>query len=210
MYDDPPVDDQILVFTNNREREVKNYYDLPEKVRTDQFYYINAQKAAEGEEGTEFVKYRGNWYDLEDNEGRWTGPGNWDGYYSNSFFSGVVFRYPREEGYPGALISDYVIMGQYYVGQPKWALTGEFRRKSEAIDYLTADGNLAVPCSRYGKDSAECAQVAWRLAYLLCREIGEFPVKRDLLDDVMSLVVNDRDDVAYVIRTYGNRQYRTN
>jgi len=86
--------------------------------------------------------------------------------------------------------------------------------RREAIAYLTTDadtgedtGDLRVPCSRYGANGAECAPVAWRLACLVARETGE-AITTDQLDDAMSLVVNDHGDVAYVIRTYGRRQYR--
>jgi hypothetical protein len=66
-------------------------------------------------------------------------------------------------------------------------------------------GHLSVPCSRYGRTSADCAPVAWRLAYLLARETGE-PITRGGLDHAMSLVVNDHADVAYIVRQYGHRQ----
>ena len=80
-------------------------------------------------------------------------------------------------------------------------------KRSEGLAYLTKDGNLRVPCSRYGSDSVECAEVAWRVAYVLSRETGE-PITRDGLDHAMSLVVNDHDDVAYTIRNYGGGKYR--
>jgi hypothetical protein len=86
-------------------------------------------------------------------------------------------------------------------------------RKSEGIHYLTHDtetgeytGHLYVPCSRYGRNGADCAPVAWRLAYVLARETGE-DIDTDALDYAMSLVVNDHDDVAYIIRTYGHYMY---
>lgn len=86
-------------------------------------------------------------------------------------------------------------------------------KRSEGIEYLTHDsetgeytGGLYVPCSRYGRNGADCAPVAWRLAYLLARENGE-KVTTDSLDYAMGLVVNDHDDVAYVVRQYGHRQY---
>ena len=77
--------------------------------------------------------------------------------------------------------------------------------KREGIKYLTKESGR-VPCSRYGRDSEECAPVAWRVAYLLARETGE-PITYDSLDYTMSLVVNDHDDVAYIIRSYGHRDY---
>jgi hypothetical protein len=77
-------------------------------------------------------------------------------------------------------------------------------KRSEGIAYLTLDDPYAVvPCSRYGRDSEDCAPVAWRLAYLLARE----PITFDDLDYAMGAVVNDHDDVAYIIRTYGHRMY---
>jgi hypothetical protein len=78
--------------------------------------------------------------------------------------------------------------------------------RRDAIAYLMADGNLRVPCSRYGRDTEDCAPVAWRVAYLMARETGE-PVTRDALDHAMSMVVNDHDDVAYMVNTYGRGDY---
>jgi hypothetical protein len=78
--------------------------------------------------------------------------------------------------------------------------------KSDGIAFLTQDGNLAVPCSRYGRDSEDCAPVAWRVAYLVARETGE-AITEESLDYAMSLVVNDHDDVAYMVRTYGRYDY---
>jgi hypothetical protein len=80
-------------------------------------------------------------------------------------------------------------------------------RRRDGIAMLTADGNLSVPCSRYGRDSETCAPVAWRVAYLVARETGTPLTRRDL-HHAMSLVVNDHDDVAYMIRSYGNYKYR--
>lgn len=75
----------------------------------------------------------------------------------------------------------------------------------------TCDGtndasNAGVPCSRYGRTARDCAPVAWRVAYLGARESGE-PITLDTLDHAMSLVVNNHDDVAYLIRQYGHRKY---
>lgn len=68
-------------------------------------------------------------------------------------------------------------------------------------------GSLRVPCSRYGRDSAECAPVAWRVSYLIARETGE-PITRATLQADMGLVVNDSDSVAYTVRNYGRGHYR--
>lgn len=79
-------------------------------------------------------------------------------------------------------------------------------KRSEGIAYLMKDGNLRVPVSRYGNNTAECAPVAWRVAYLLERETGE-PMTLENLDYVMGLVVNDHDDVAHMVNNYGNGDY---
>ena len=79
--------------------------------------------------------------------------------------------------------------------------------RSDGLAFLTEDGpHLLVPCSRYGRNSAECAPVAWRLAFLVARETGT-EIDRELLDHSMGLVVNDHDDVAYMVRTYGHGHY---
>ena len=81
-------------------------------------------------------------------------------------------------------------------------------RRRDGIAYLMGDGrDYRVPCSRYGRWSSDCAPVAWRIAYLTAREIGD-SVTQGALDAAMSVVVNDSDDVAYMVRTYGNRHYR--
>ncbi len=67
-------------------------------------------------------------------------------------------------------------------------------------------GNLAT-FSRYGRTSAECAPVAWRLAYLVARECGD-EVTPESLDHAMGLVVNSHDDVAYMVNQYGRGHYR--
>lgn len=68
-------------------------------------------------------------------------------------------------------------------------------------------GWLRVPCSRYGATGAECAPIAWRVAYIMARETGE-EITAETLDYYMGLVVNDSDDVAYIVREYGHRMYR--
>lgn len=88
-----------------------------------------------------------------------------------------------------------------------------FTRRRDGIAWLTTDaetgedtGWLRVPCSRYGSTGEECAPVAWRLAYLVARETGE-EITADTLDWAMGLVVNDHDDVAYMINQYGRGDY---
>lgn len=79
-------------------------------------------------------------------------------------------------------------------------------RRKDGIAYLNQEGNLAVPCSRYGRNTLECSPVAWRLAYLIARESNGV-LHREDLDHAMSLVVNDSDEVAYIVRNYGGYKY---
>ena len=74
---------------------------------------------------------------------------------------------------------------------------------SDALAFLNRDGDLRVPCSRYGSSTFDCSPVAYRAAVILARETGE-PLTLDSLDYVMGLVVNDHDDVEYLLENYGD------
>jgi hypothetical protein len=89
--------------------------------------------------------------------------------------------------------------------RPEGGLVMDLTRK-QALAYLTRDGDLSVLCSRYGRSTSECAPVAYRFAYLLARENGGV-VNEMALDYAMGLVINDHDDVAYMVRNYGHRHY---
>jgi hypothetical protein len=71
-----------------------------------------------------------------------------------------------------------------------------------AIEHLTADGDLRVPCSRYGTHSSDCADVAWQAAIAHDVANGDESFSEDSLDYLMGLVVNDHDDIAYLIGAY--------
>ncbi len=73
----------------------------------------------------------------------------------------------------------------------------------EMIDYLNRDGDLRVPCSRYGSSTFTVSVVAAAaaVAYLEAAPLeGEMT---DLLDQLMGLAVNDHDDIEYLIENYG-------
>lgn len=85
-----------------------------------------------------------------------------------------------------------------------------FYRRRDGVAYLVGDRPDAyVPCSRYGRTATECAPVAWRVAYLVSRESNgrALPISAEELDYAMGLVVNDHDDVEYMVRTYGRYDY---
>jgi len=71
-----------------------------------------------------------------------------------------------------------------------------------ARTFLLQDGNLAVPCSRYGRDTTDCAEVAIVASRIMAAVQGE-PMTYHGLDSDMGLVVNDSDDIAYLIVSYG-------
>ena len=73
-------------------------------------------------------------------------------------------------------------------------LGGEELTRADALAHLMRDGNLRVPCSRYGHDTETCAPVAYTAAAKYAEETGE-PLTLDSLDYMMGLVVNDHDDV---------------
>jgi hypothetical protein len=73
---------------------------------------------------------------------------------------------------------------------------------TDRLDYLLADGDWSVPCSRYGSCSSECAPVAIALDRIVTDATGEGGTLESL-DYAMGLVVNNHDDVEYTIRAHG-------
>jgi hypothetical protein len=85
---------ELKIKTNNVARDVLRWWDLTDKERAE-FDYIDDVK----QDDAEFVRYRGELYDLHDMERGW---GNcsmpdqfkgWDNYRSDSFFSGILIRW---------------------------------------------------------------------------------------------------------------------
>lgn len=82
--------DGITVKTDNKWRNLRYGYELPKKQRKE-FNYLNDEEF----ETRNFAKYRGNYYDI----GEFTTTSNmsmfkgiWDGYMSDSYFSGVLIK----------------------------------------------------------------------------------------------------------------------
>lgn len=97
----------IHITSNYHVREAISGSVLPETIRK-QFDYISDEEW----EWHDFVKYRGEWYDLNDVE---RAPDNlramgWDDFVSDSFWSGIAFRYFDKEGHN----LDGVIVGSVY------------------------------------------------------------------------------------------------
>lgn len=87
----------LTVRTNNIPRDVIDAYELSESERAE-FDYIDWPAVERGEASASFFRYKGRLYDLGEfdraNEvGHVSIPGQWDGFLSDSFFSGIAVRY---------------------------------------------------------------------------------------------------------------------
>jgi hypothetical protein len=98
----------MKVITNNKPRGVVYGFELTPKERAD-FDYLSEDELMD----RTFVKYKGQFYDLGDVMAFRHGVdflppefSGWQGYVGDSFFSGVVFRYPPEN-------DETVIVGRY-------------------------------------------------------------------------------------------------
>lgn len=90
------MDKKITVKTNNVPRDVIDAWELSAAER-EQFDYLNWSAIEAGEDSASFFRYRGELYDLGEFE-VWDNPasptrGEWDGFRSDSFFSGLAVRY---------------------------------------------------------------------------------------------------------------------
>lgn len=90
----------MTIRTNHVPRDIVEAWELTEKERED-FDYLDWAKIEAGEDSASFFRYKGHTYDLSEFE-RWDNPmsptrGSWDGYRSDSYFSGVAVRYVGEE-----------------------------------------------------------------------------------------------------------------
>jgi len=76
------------ISTNGQERFLMDAYQVPAEILADQFDYLE-----EGEGS--FFQYRGCWYEMGDfmtTQGSTQALGDWDGYRSDSYFSGVLIK----------------------------------------------------------------------------------------------------------------------
>ena len=104
----------VTITTNHHEYPVIFGFELTPKER-EEFDYIDWDAVMEGRRVAEFVRYKGRLYDLGDTEGVSSEQlAGWDAYVADSFFSGVVFRWPRL-GVSGVLDMEHVVCGTYFV-----------------------------------------------------------------------------------------------
>ena len=113
----------INIVTTNVTRDVLYGYQMNHKVLKEEFD-IETESMNDDEISDlcsmQFVKFRGVWYNLQDFITTAPGPWNhglpeefegWDGYSSDSFFSGVLLKYARDDG---RMDFDQVVMATYY------------------------------------------------------------------------------------------------
>ena len=113
----------LKIVTNNVPRDVLSGYEMDPQILRDVFD-IEIQDMNDDQIGDlcamQFVKFRGMWYDVSDFITTSPGPWNhglpeefrqWDGYSSDSFFSGVLLKYAREDD---RMDFDRVVMATYY------------------------------------------------------------------------------------------------
>jgi hypothetical protein len=86
----------LRIKTNHVPRDVIEGYELSADERAE-FDYIDWDAVDDGSASPQFFRYRGELYDLDEFM-VWDNPAsptreNWDGYRSDSFFSGLVIRY---------------------------------------------------------------------------------------------------------------------
>jgi len=80
----------MKIITNNKWKNFKYRNEVPEKVLKNQFEYLSEDEGYDG-----FFQYRKNWYHLSEfmriGENS-SFPKTWEGYSSDSFFSGILIR----------------------------------------------------------------------------------------------------------------------
>lgn len=98
----------FTIKTNNIPRELVSWFDMPADEAQEWFSYVDEDERY----SPRFVQYRGSWYDVNDFEStRSLGTPHpfkvWDGYQSESFFSGILVRYVDSQ-------CESVIVARYY------------------------------------------------------------------------------------------------
>ena len=90
----------MKIKTNNIPRFILYGYELPKKQRKE-FDWLSDEEFNEAE----FIKHKGIYYALSEFMGYTYPLSNWQGYYSDSAFSGILIKYKDD---------DSVIVGQYF------------------------------------------------------------------------------------------------
>ena len=96
----------LEIKTNHRWREFVYRSEVPPKVLKDQFSHLDDSDGLDG-----FFRYRGHWYHISDFIKSTGGAlSSWDGYASDSFFSGVIMSLSKDgERY---MVGTYIHSGE--------------------------------------------------------------------------------------------------
>jgi hypothetical protein len=106
----------VEIITNNVPRDVISAWELTAAERAE-FDFVDWDAVERGEASPEFFRYRGQLYYTE-SEGRPGFAPGWDAYLSDSFFSGIVYRWPvaepANEFHDAQIDYERVVVGRYY------------------------------------------------------------------------------------------------
>lgn len=99
--------EEMTIKTNNARRPVLSWFELSENEQAEFDYLLEDNRY----EMAQFISYKGVIYDLGEFCTTKTLPEfnplyKWDGYHSDSFYSGVVVRYTDDH--------EYVILGTFF------------------------------------------------------------------------------------------------
>ncbi len=114
----------ITIRTNNVPRNLIEAWELTPHERKE-FDYINWTAIENGEDSATFFRYRGQLYDLSEfsritpqgsnrcHPMGWDNPdvAGWDGYLSDSFTSGLLVKYARDNGH---IDDERIIVATYF------------------------------------------------------------------------------------------------
>jgi len=97
----------VIITTNHQPREILSW--IPEYAQHD-FDYIDWIAVMHGRESVSFVKYKGEYYDLNDTEGTFPHDNKW-WYVSQSFGFGILFNLTDIDGEYMVICGTYIIKG---------------------------------------------------------------------------------------------------
>ena len=110
----------VKITTNNVPRDVISAWELTAGERAE-FDHLDWPAIDDGRDSAEFFRYRGQLYYMASKGAPSFAPG-WDAYLTDSYFSGIVYRFPVDQDNPrnyrsGDVNYDYerVVIGSYCV-----------------------------------------------------------------------------------------------
>lgn len=105
---DIPKEKGLTIRTNNVPRFTIDAFELTSTER-EEFDYLNWDAINKGEDSATFFQYKGQLHDLSQfmKCGHAFGLEGWEGYFSDSMFSGVLFKWAGAD-------FDEVIVGMYF------------------------------------------------------------------------------------------------